>query len=465
MGGNYKHQRKLSASDNANTLKQVPSAASGSQGSTIASTTSSGSVAVKSQPSSSTDNPPSSSSNITSGSQRPHQDNAAHPSRTTSSHQQNSAPHIRQRHGRSYIEAPGVTYPLPVDLPEMHRQSLRTMLLTEIHGAPLRAPMTKNPPRRVLEIGCGPGIWSLLCHRYFKKLGHTGISFVGIDIAPPSSGMMTPDPDMDWTYVQHDITNIPWPFPDEHFDLMFHKEMTLAVPVPDHPAFSAEGLRVTAHGGYVEIWEVDHMIRLLRPHTPNDQDRDVMKRGAYALNINTPLSAPQNSYLVEYNSWLTQAFEKRAVMVNPCTAMQHYLMAEDILTDVRSQRLLIPFSEIRWEGQGGVAKVVTKDGKAYVKGTTGGDATTSKTTAAASQKQEVKLTEVALAVRRTALLTLVQEIQAQELMLREVNGKGPDEWNSWVDKMTHDLMEEGGTRWGECLETGAWWARKKNVGE
>jgi ubiquinone/menaquinone biosynthesis C-methylase UbiE len=346
------------------------------------------------------------------------------------------------------------------------------MLLTEVHGAPLRSPMT-TPPRRVLEIGCGPGIWSLMCHRHFKKLGHTGISFVGVDIAPPNTGVMTPDSDMDWTYVQHDVTKMPWPFADGHFDLIFHKEMTLAVPVADHPAFSLECARVIAPGGYIEIWEVDHMIRLLRPHTPSDKDRGVMARGAYAYNISTPLSAPQNPYLVEYNNWLTQAFEKRGVMVNPCTVMQHYLLSEENVTEVRSQRLLIPFSEIRWEGQGGVAKVITKDGKAYVKGTTGGgDAAMSKSAAAAaaaggtSQKPEAnKLTDVALAVRRTALLTLVQEIQAEELMLREVNGKGQDEWNSWVDKMTHDLMEEGGTRWGECLETGAWWARKKRVGE
>lgn len=460
MGANQKPRRKLSVSDNTNTLKQVPSSASGSQGSTTTTTSSSGSGA-KRQPSTSSE-VPSSSGN---GKQSKQQQQDAQ-------QQQQQRPHVRQRHGRGYLEAPGVSYPLPIDLPEIHRQSLRTMLLTEVHGAPVRSPLTR-PPKRVLEIGCGPGIWSLLCHRHFKSLGINNVSFTGVDIAPGETSMMTPDADMDWTYVQHDMLQAPWPFPDDHFDLVFHKEMTLAVPEPQHADFSAQSFRVLKPGCYLEIWEVDHLIRLLRPHTASEQDKEVMKLGAYVLKLNTPLSAPSNPFLVEYNHWLSLALEKRMIMPNPCTTVNHLLFSESELTDVHSHRLVIPFSEIRWEGQDGVPKVITKDGKAYVNtskaGATAAESTTTRkqSAIAASEKTEkpsrVPLTDVGLAVRRTALLTLVQEIQAQELMLREVNGKGQDEWNSWIDKMTNDLMSEGGTSWGECLETGAWWAKKKEA--
>lgn len=452
-------RRKLSSSDNTNPLRQVPSGSgSGSQGSTAASS-SGGSVRNRSQQQPTGDSTPFSSDIYPSDSAAAAAAAAA-ADRTNQQQKQTQEqkPYVRQVHGRSYLEAPGSTYPLPIDLPELHRQSLRTMFLTEVFGAPMRSPLTKTP-RRILDIGCGTGIWSLLCHRYLRRLGHTGVSFIGVDLAPRESQRMTPDEDMDWTYMQLDVTQTPWPFPDGHFDFVFMKEMTLAVLETQHMPFAEEAQRVLAHGGHCEIWEVDHLIRLLRPHTPNEADRDVMRLGAYRLRVNTPLSAPLNTYLNEYNHWLSLALEKRGVMANPCTSINHILLSETALADVQSCRLVIPFSEIRWEGQGGVAKVITKDGKAYVdtssrKGSTGGRAEQ-------QEQRPVELTDIGQAVRRTALQTLVQEIQAQELMLREVNGKGQDEWNTWVDRMTHDLLEEGGTGWGECLETGAWWARKK----
>lgn len=316
---------------------------------------------------------------------------------------------------------------------------------------------------RILDVGCGSGIWSLLCHRYLRRLGHTNVSFTGIDIAPPESQRMSPDDDMDWTYVQLDVNQRPWPFPDGYFDLVFIKELTLAVLEPQHASFAEEAQRVLMRGGYLEVWEVDHLIRLLRPHTPNDEDRDLMGLGAYRLRVNTPLSAPLNTYLNEYNHWLSLALAKRDVMANPCTSIKHILLCETSLVDVQSCRLVVPFGEIRWEGQGGVAKVVTKDGKAYVDTSSRGPKSAPTTVSKADKPSgsPLELTEIGQSVRKTALQTLVQEIQAQELMLREVNGKGQDEWNTWMDRMTHDLLEEGGTSWGECLEAGAWWAKKQ----
>jgi hypothetical protein len=64
-------------------------------------------------------------------------------------------------------------------------------------------------------------------------------------------------------------------------------------------------------------------------------------------------------------------------------------------------------------------------------------------------------------LRRTALLTVVQQIQALEPVLREVSGKSQDEWDTWLGKMMNDLVRENGTSWGECLEVGAWWAKKR----
>lgn len=374
-----------------------------------------------------------------------------------------------QRNGRTYLNDPSLAYPLPIDLEELHRQTLRTLLLIQAHGGPVRSPaLLKKPPKRVLEVGCSTGFWSMMCHRFFKSRGHSGISFTGVDLAPVAPGSanisadsMKPDKDMDWTFVQHDIRDFPWPFEDGEFDLVFSKDMATAIPLQEHPFFSAEILRVLKSGGVFEIWETDYTIRMLRPHVPgaglNGVDAENQEAastiGSYVVHLNTPLSAPLNTFLVEYNNWISKVFESRGLWPTPGTMMSAYILAEiEILVGLGVHRVAIPFSEVRWEREG-VGGVVTKDGKSYVE--MRGDRPP-------HQKVEKKtLSSAQAALRRTALLTFVEEIQALEPYLREVSGKSQDEWDIWMGKMTTDLMSEGGTSWGECLESGAWWATKR----
>ena len=373
-----------------------------------------------------------------------------------------------KRNGRTYLGMPNIPYPLPVDLSELHRQSLRTLLLIEYHGAPVCCPALKTkPPKRVLEIGCGPGFWSMMCHRYYKSRGYTDISFTGIDIAPltnqgdeANSEMTDLDPDMDWKFYQHDVMTAPWPFPDETFDMVLNKDMTLAVALPKHPLFTDETMRVLKTGGILEIWETDHTVRKLGPHAPQmtDAQAAALEIGAYAIGLTTPLSEPLNPYLVEYNRWVSQALQQRQLMSNPCAVVNHYLYQEsELLHEVASRRVAIPLGKICWERAGKDGKLCwdTKDASSSSSGKVGKGA--GKETAL----KEVVLTKGQAALRQTALLTFIQEIQAEELMLREASGKSQDEWDLWFSKMTEDLMNEGGAKWGECLESGVWWCKKK----
>lgn len=387
------------------------------------------------------------------------------------------------RNGRTYLSDPSLAYPLPVDLAELHRQSLRTLLLIQVFGAPACSPsQAARPPARVLEVGCGSGFWSMMCHRYFRDLGHANIAFTGLDVAPlaPGAGVANggsgtprdvakPDPEMNWRFVQHDIRQAPFPFSDGEFDLVMVKDMSLAVTHSVQQKVVDEYLRVLKKGGYLEIWDSDHTIRMLRPHaadasagtTPagssaasasstdhEEEHKSAAALGAYVMTANTPLSPPLNNYLVEYNSWLMRALEARDISAVPCTLIGPLLLQEsEELTDVRSRRLAIPLSEVRWEKEG-VGGVVTKDGKSYIdtRGRGGGGGT---------------LSAAQAALRRTALEIAVQGIQSLEPVLREVSGKRVDEWEAWIGKMAADLLGEGGTSWGECLEVGAWWAQKR----
>ncbi|KAF7562812.1 hypothetical protein G7046_g1301 [Stylonectria norvegica] len=373
------------------------------------------------------------------------------------------------RNGRTYFNDPTLPYPLPSDLTELHRQCLRTLLLIQIYGAPICSPsVLTNPPLRVLEIACGSGFWSIMCNQYFRERGHSGISFTGIDIAPLAPGSantptdsVKPDKDMNWKFIQHDLRQIPWPLPNEEYDFIMIKDTSLMMPNLLYDPFMEEYLRILCPNGTIEMWESDAVIRMLRPHVPSpkqgsdeaEEHEAVSNLGAYIMTANTPLSAPLNTYLVEYNHWLSRALESRQLTALPCALIGAYLLQEsEKLIEVRSKRRAIPLSEVRWEREG-VGGVVTKGGKSYVE---------MKGKGPPHQKVEKKtLSAAQSALRKTALLTVVQQIQALEPILREASGKSQDEWDVWLGKMMGDLMSESGTSWGECLEVGAWWAKKK----
>ena len=404
------------------------------------------------------------------------------------------------RNGRTFISDPTLPYPLPVDLEELHRQSLRTLLLMQLFRRPICSPaFAEKPPARVLEVGCGSGFWSMMCYRYYEKRGqHAAISFTGIDIAPVAPGANgpataggggdkagdpslaasavadgPPDEGMKWRFVQHDLRKLPLPFSDGDFDLVMVKDMSLATTMSMQQGLVDEYIRILRPGGTIEIWESDHTLRMLRPHVPEstvatgaagDEDGDssssegenkeAVDRGAYVMTANTPLSAPLNNFLVEYNAWLSKALERMCLSTVPCTLIGPMLVQEsETLTAVGNLRLAVPLSEVRWEREG-VGGVVTKDGKSYIE-TKGLKA--AKDVAPAGTPLEPE----AAAVRRTALLTVVQMIQSLEHVLRDVSGKSQDEWDGWLGKMMSNLVKDNGTSWGECLEIGAWWARKR----
>ncbi|KAL8376566.1 hypothetical protein RB595_007594 [Gaeumannomyces hyphopodioides] len=454
--------------------------------------------------------------------------------------------HFVARNGRTYLADPTLDYPLPVDLPELHRCSMKTLMLFQLFGGPICSPWFQDrPPVRVLDLACGSGFWSMMCHRYWTKKGHPNIQFTGVDIAPiagasgwgfddpapsassassmsdgavPAASLRPPDKDMKWRFVQHDIRRFPWPFNDCEFDFVMMQSTSTVAPLHMAESFISEILRVLRPGGTLEVWESDFIIRMLRPHVPtvsaavpggwssaaaaaaattvgnvgpdsdgddhdddsssndssdSDQEgnKEASRMGAYVITSNTPMSSPLNNFLVEYNSWVTKALGACRINPVPCTTITYILTAEDQLTGVGSRRMAVPLSEVKWEREG-VGGVVTKgDGKSYVSTTAkagkggeeagGGEGNSSGNVGGGSSGKGRGLSPSQAALRRTALETVVQLIQSLEPVLREASGKSQDEWDAWQGKMQNNLLLENGTSWGECLEVGAWYARKK----
>lgn len=347
------------------------------------------------------------------------------------------------RHGdRTYLRDPENVYPLPCDLPEMHRQSLRTMMLLRVFGSPFCNPhMTNRPPKRILEIACGTGLWSGLCHEYFAQRGQPNVAFVGIDLVSLAPDLRKRG--MNWQFKRHDLRRNRLPFPDEYFDMVFIKDAGMC---PSSPAQQASGLeeplRVLKSGGILEVWDSDWVFRSLLPN-PAPARKTSMKdlelaeaTGTYTFSPATPFTKAQNRFLVDYNTWAEKAFDQRKLTALPCATIGLSFNSEvDHLENVDSRRIAIPLGDIRWEreGQG-------KDAKG---------------------RPRKALTAEQISIRRTALLTVIQMIEGLEPILIEASGKGRDEWDRWWAAMTTDLLYKSGLASGECLEVSAWWGRKK----
>jgi SAM-dependent methyltransferase len=303
-----------------------------------------------------------------------------------------------------------------------------------------------------------------MCHHHFSQRGFSSISFTGIDIAPLAPRME--DDDMNWRFVQHDLRRVPLPFRDDEFNLIMIKDLSMVTPTTGmQQQLMDEYLRILKPGGTLEIWDGDHSLRMLLPHAPpstrvgddgseDEEQVHTNAMGTYTLTPQTPLAAPQNQFLMDYNVWITKALEARKLTAMPCTMMRPMLLQEaEDLVEIDNRRLAIPLGEVRWEREG--------VGGAVTQGTNGVSSHGISSKGKAKESDRKLLTAGQAALRRTALMTVVQMIESLEPLLREASGKGQDEWDRWHGNMMNDLLKSNGTSWGECLEVGAWWARKK----
>ncbi|KAJ6171178.1 hypothetical protein N7470_000245 [Penicillium chermesinum] len=342
---------------------------------------------------------------------------------------------------RIYHRDPENLYPLPCDQPEIHRQILRTMMLLRVFGGPFCNPhLNSHPPKRVLEIACGSGLWSGLCHEYFAERKQPNVQFTGIDFV-----QLAPDlrkQGVNWQFKRHDLRRPRLPFPDEYFDFVFIKDAGMCSCSPAQMANGLEEpLRVLKSGGVLEVWDSDWVFRSLLPN-PAPAKKAASKgqevadaTATYTFTSATPFTGAQNKYLVDYNSWVEKSFDRRKLSALPCATIGMSFQSEgDALENVDSRRIAIPLGDLRWE----------REGASEAKG-----------------RSHKTLNQEQVSLRKTALLTVVQMIEGLEPMLMEASGLGRDEWDRWWASMISDLFQKGGLTSGECLEVSAWWGQKK----
>lgn len=358
------------------------------------------------------------------------------------------------RHGRRYLQ--DLSYPLPCDLPELQRQNLHTLLATSVFGRALGStPSAQRPPQKVLEIACGTGYWSSLCHDYLSSLGFSDVSYTGLDIVPIAGDLGKQG--IDWRFVQHDLRKIPLPFDDGEFDIVVMKDLSMVVTIGSQTQkILDEASRILKSGGTLEVWETDHIIRSILPHPPPPPGKNpheyacAVSTGTFLISPITPFTEVHNKFLQDSNAWIQEALDRRKLSPTPCARISQMLLQEtEMLCDVENRRVAIPLGELRWEREAAAEKNASKrrgSEAARKKGSHPLDSST--------------LTEEQAALRYTALLVVVQMIESLEPLLKEVSGKNQEEWQRWWGWMMSNLLEQKGASSGECLEIGVWWCHK-----
>ncbi|PVH96654.1 SAM binding motif-containing protein [Periconia macrospinosa] len=359
------------------------------------------------------------------------------------------------RHGRRYLR--DLPYPLPCDLPELQRQNLHTLLATSVLGCALNStPKASRPPKKVLELACGTGYWSSMCHSYLGSLGYEDVSFTGLDVAPIASDLRKQG--IDWKFVQHDLRKIPLPFDDGEFDVVMMKDMSMVVTIgPASQRVLDEATRILKSGGTLEIWETDHIIRSILPHPPPPPGKNpneyacAVSTGTFLISPGTPFTEVHNKFLKASNGWIQEAMDKLKLETTPCARISQMLLQEtETLRDVEIRRVAIPLGELRWEREAAAGKDAAKRRASEVtRGKKGSHSIEGST-----------LTEEQAALRHTALLVVIQMIESLEPLLKEVSGKSQEEWQRWWGSMMSELLEQRGASSGECLEIGVWWCQK-----
>ena len=138
------------------------------------------------------------------------------------------------------------------------------MWLIQHDGLLYTAPLSPSPNQRVVDIGCGTGIWSIAF-----ATQHPESHVLGLDITPPHPES-TPT---NCTFVNADAEG-DWSFATESFDFIFGR--ALAGFIRDWPRFMKRCLQHLKPGGWLELNDA-RQIRFFAEDACGDADSAMLK--------------------------------------------------------------------------------------------------------------------------------------------------------------------------------------------
>ncbi|KKY19906.1 putative sam domain [Phaeomoniella chlamydospora] len=131
-------------------------------------------------------------------------------------------------------------YGLPIDDMELDRIDMaHAKYFVLLEKKRFLAPIVE--PHRILELGCGTGIWSIDIADQFPSAEVTGV-----DIAPTQPGWVPPN-----CRFELDDIEQPWTWKDNHFDFIFCRDPIASI--RDFPKLISQCYNHVKPGGWVEF--------------------------------------------------------------------------------------------------------------------------------------------------------------------------------------------------------------------
>ncbi|KAL7311914.1 hypothetical protein PS15m_009624 [Mucor circinelloides] len=152
--------------------------------------------------------------------------------------------------GRRLSVKEDVAYILPSDQKEVDRLELNHTLWKNVLGGLFKSPLHEKLTQgiRVLDIGCGPGWWTLDMARLYPNS-----EFIGIDMADV---FITEDiPSNAKFQLLNAGTGLDY-FDDESFDFVFQRFLVMGFPTDQYIRSVEEMKRILKPGGAIEILEL-----------------------------------------------------------------------------------------------------------------------------------------------------------------------------------------------------------------
>ncbi|KAI8806569.1 S-adenosyl-L-methionine-dependent methyltransferase [Cladochytrium replicatum] len=157
--------------------------------------------------------------------------------------------------GRTFHAERKSPYVLPDDVLEGSRLNLQHHLIREMFGGPNYSGVTKEQLEKglkVLDVGCGTGIWLAEMRRDFPHGDYFGVDISSTAWAETFKKLS----DDNITLVQGNVLER-LPFDDNTFDYVHQQAMVLAVPETQWSHVISELYRVLKPGGVLDIMEGD----------------------------------------------------------------------------------------------------------------------------------------------------------------------------------------------------------------
>lgn len=148
------------------------------------------------------------------------------------------------QNGRRYASTELGHYYMPNDEPEIQRLNEQHWILTQVKGGSLhRAPIPDKAGLKVLDVGCGSGIWPIQMAEDYPKA-----MVIGMDVSPIQP--KNKPANVEW--ITQDMED-EWPYPESYFDLI-HLSLVHGC-VADWGKMMQKITKHLAPGGWVEHQE------------------------------------------------------------------------------------------------------------------------------------------------------------------------------------------------------------------